>query len=190
MATSKVAIANRALQALGVSRKLESLDQDHPNARTLKLAFDAARDALLRRYTWGFAKKRDSIAADADQTAWGEHNRYTLPNDFIRLIRDNESGQQVDWKIEGQFIVTDDAAPLDILYIARIDDPNAYDSLFAETLSLFIAMRTCEEITQSTSKMAAVKIDFNDAVEEAKKIGAIEKEAQEFPEDEWLTARL
>ena len=55
---------------------------------------------------------------------WGGWTRYSLPNDFLRLIRDDESGLDVDWKIEGLYILSADASPLEIRYIANIEDPN------------------------------------------------------------------
>lgn len=189
MATSNVAIANAALQKLGEAR-IELLTQDHPNARSMNGAFARCRGMELRRYTWGFAVKRESIAADGDQTTWGEWNRYSLPNDFIRLIRDNETGQRTDWRIEGIYIVTADASPLDIRYVARIEDPNLYDDLFAEALACRLALETCEQITGSTSKKESIKDDYKEAIAEAKRIGAIEKEAQTFPDDDWLNSRL
>lgn len=188
MATSKVSIANGALQRLG-ARRIESLTQDHANARTMNAAFDRVRDAELRRYDWSFAIKRASIAADGSGPTWGDWNRYGLPNDFIRLIRDDESGQATDWKIEGLYILSDDASPLEIRYIARIDDPNYYDAAFIEALECKLALVTCEEVTQSTSKKAGIKDDYDTAIAEAKRTGAIEKPAQDFPEDEWLAAR-
>jgi hypothetical protein len=190
MATSKVAIANLALQKLGVSRKLESLTQDHPNARTLNLAYVPMLRAELRRYDWTFAIKRDSIAADGDGTEWGDWNRYGKPNDFIRLLRDDESGVNVDWKIEGLYILSLTAAPLEIKYIAFIDDPNFYDDLFIEAFACRLALQCCEEITQSTSKIDSVQRQYSDAIAEAKRLGAIEKGAQDFPEDDWVMARL
>lgn len=153
-------------------------------------AFDGVRDALLRRYDWSFAIKRDSIAADGDGPTWGDWNRYGLPSDYIRLLRDDESGYAVDWKIEGGYILSRDAAPLEIRYIARITDPNLFDALFVEAFSTKLAAETCEEITQSTSKKAGVDKDFDDVIADARRSGAIEKAAQEFPEDSWLTARL
>lgn len=188
MAVSEVSIANRALQKLGASR-ISSLDQDTPNARSMKAAYDAVRDAELRRYTWSFAIKRASVAADGDGPEWGDWNRYSLPNDFLRLIRDDESGSFVDWKIEGLYILSGDASPLEFRYIARIEDPNYYDSLFVEALAGRLAMETCEEITQSSGKGEKAKADYKDDIAEAKRIGAIEKEAQPFMEDPWLTAR-
>lgn len=188
MATSETAIANGALQRLG-ARRIESLTQNHPNARTMAAAFARTRDALLRRYDWNFAIARDSIAADGDGPTWGSWNRYALPADFIRLIRDDESGGAVDWKIEGQYILSADAAPIEIRYISRVEDPNAFDALFIEALECKLALTCCEEVTQSTAKMQGLTEAYKDAIFEAKRAGAIEKPAQEFPEDSWLTAR-
>jgi hypothetical protein len=188
MAISNVAIANLALQKLGSSRKLESLTQDHPNARTLNLAFEPVRRAELRRYDWSFAIKRESIAEDGDEPTWGDWNQFSLPNDFLRLLRDDESGIAVDYKVEGRFILSKNAAPLEIRYIADIDDPNFYDSLFVEAFASKLAFQCCEEITQSTSKQDRCRADYDDAIAEAKRIGAIEKEAVELPEDEWISS--
>lgn len=189
MATSKVAIANGALQRLGAKR-VEALSQDHPNARTMNAAYEPVRKALLRKYDWSFAIARDSIAADADGPTWGDWDRYTKPNDFLRLLRDNETGRAVDWKIEGDFILSADGAPLEIRYIADIDDPNRYDSTFIEAFECALALRCCKEVTGSNALKDSIKGDFEDALDEAKRIGAIEKEAADFPEDDWISARL
>jgi hypothetical protein len=188
VAISNVAIANRALQKLGAKR-ISSLTQDAPNARSMNAAFERVRDAELRRYDWTFAIKRASIAADGASPDWGDYKRYSLPNDFLRLIRDDESGANVDWRIEGLYILTGDAAPLKIKYIARIEDPNFYDPLFAEAFAGRLAMECAKEITDSTSDKESVKDDYKTDIAEARRVGAIEKAAQEFPEDPWLAAR-
>ena len=188
MATSNVAIANLALQKLGTKR-IESLTQDHPNARSISACFATIRDQEIRRYDWGFAIKRASIAADSEQTTWGAWNRFSLPNDYIRLIRDDETGQRVDWRIEGQYIVTGDSAPLDIRYLARIEDPNVFDVLFIEAFAAKMAQQCCKEITGSNSLLQAMKVDYDFAIAEAKRTGAIEKPAQDFPEDDWIAVR-
>ena len=193
MATSKVAIANLALQKLGAAR-ISSLSQNNPNAASMSAAYDAIRRRELRTYEWSFATRRASIAADSAQTAWGSHNRFTLPADYLYLIRDDETGQAVDWKIEsatdGVFIITDDAAPLQIRYVADIDDPTYYDSLFIDSFACALALHCCEEITQSTSKKQGILADYDRAIKTAMQQGAIEKPATEFPIDEWINARL
>lgn len=189
MATSNTAIANRALQKLGEER-IESLSQDAPNARSMAAVLEPIRDALQRKYVWSFCIKRASIAADADQTEWGDLNRYSLPNDFLRLIRDDETGFAVNWKIEGLYIVTPDSAPLDIKYVAKIEDPNYFDTLFIEAMAAKMAYEACQEITGSTSKQDRCERDFTVAVSEAMRIGAMEKPSEEPPEDDWNLSRL
>lgn len=189
MATSDVAIANAALQKLGAKR-IESLTQDHPNARSMNAAFERVRDAELRRYTWGFSIARASIAADGDQTVWGGWNRYSLPNDFIKLIRDDETSQAPDWRIEGLYIISSIASPLEIRYVSQVTDPNAFDTLFREAFACKLAHETCKEITGSESAKGSLSADYMFAIKEAMRAGAIEKEAQEFPEDRWVNARL
>jgi len=189
MAVSDVSIANRALQKLGAKR-ISALTQDHPNARSMNAAYERVRDAELRRYPWSFAIKRASIAADStDETILNTWKRYSLPNDFIRLIRDDESGAHVDWKIEGLYILSSDASPLEIKYIARITDPNYFDSLFCETFAGRLALECSREIADSTGDKESLREDYKTDIAEAKRVGAIEKEAQEFPEDSWLAAR-
>jgi hypothetical protein len=189
VAVSKVAIANRALQMLGAAR-IESLTQDTPNARSMNAAYDPVRLRLLRKYDWGFAIKRTSIAADGDPTEWGGLNRFTLPNDYVRLLRDDESGDRLDWKIEGRYIVTKDAAPLKIKYIANITTATMFDVGFDEALAAALALDTCEEITQSTSKKQGLYKDFEDALDDAGVANAKEKDAQVSLEDDWVLARI
>lgn len=158
--------------------------------------FTLVRDAELRRYRWDFATRRTSLSADGSDPEWGDWNRFSVPNDYLALIRDDESGQAVDWRLEsgeegeGVFIVTADEAPLDIRYVARVEDPNVFDPLFVVAFASRLALEACEEVTGSTTKKAGIKVDYEDAINEARRAGAIEKPAQEFPEDEWVNARL
>ena len=188
MANSSVSIANRGLQILG-SDRIESLTQDHPNARSMNAAYEPVRNALLRRYVWNFAKKRASVAADAAVTTWGDLNRYTLPNDFVRLIRNDESGMRLDWQIEGRFIVTADAAPLEFKYLARVTDPAEFDDSFVELLAHELALKTCKEIT-GNSVSQDLKDQHTDAFNAAKQSNAFEEDAVQPLDDDWINARL
>lgn len=197
MTTSNVAIANRALQLLGAER-IESLSQDHPNARSINACFNQVRDAELRRYDWAFAIGRASIAADATDTLWGSWNRYVVPGDFIRLLLDDESDTVVDWRIEGlrtegeepvKVIVTKDASPLEIRYIARIEDPNMFDELFSESFACKLAFQTCKEITGSNALQNEISGYYKTAINDAKRLGSIERAEKDPPEDEWIEVR-
>ena len=190
MARSNVSLANRAIQILGSTGTIESLTQDHPNARTMSRVLEPRRQALLRKYRWGFAITRASVAADGTQTTWGELNRYGKPNDFLRLLRDSDQPDiRKDWKIEGAYIISDEASPLEFRYIADITDPTLWDPLFFEALAHDMAHETCKEVTGSTGAKQDIKDDLKAIVAEAKNAGAMEEDPQESVEDDWLLAR-
>jgi hypothetical protein len=191
-APSLVDIANGALQRLGVGStgRVEAIDEDSVNGRAISTAFNATRRALLRSYDWAFATARAALPVDAEQTEWGSHNRFGLPDDFLRLILNDETKQYVDWRIEGRFIVTDDSSPLNIMYIADIDDPNIMDSMFIEAWELKMAAKICKAVTGSTEQKKDLLAEFDDMIEEAKRIGSIEKPAQEDMTDDYDNARL
>ena len=194
MAASSVTIANRAIQALGSSETIESLSQDSPNARSMNRVYEPRRQALLRKHRWSFAIQRASVAADATDTTWGELNRFYMPNDFLRLLRDKDMPDiRKDWKIEGDatgmHVVTADASPLQFRYIADVTDPSRMDALFREVLALDMAVQTCQEVTGSTTKKDDIEEDLAGLLADAKAVGAIEEDPQESLDDDWLLAR-
>ena len=191
MATSDVAICNLAAQKLGAKR-IVSLTEDSTEAREFNACYTAMRDAELRRHPWNFAIARLSIAADADAPAFGPAGFFTLPADFLRLLpKDPEEDiNDLDWRIEGKKIATNDTAPLEVRYIYRVEDPNDFDPLFVETLACRIALQTCEKLTQSNAKKAAITQEYKDAIAEAKRTNGIENVPREPPADTWDTARL
>lgn len=191
MATSDVAICNLALQKLGATR-ITSLTQNHPNARTLNACYEAIRDAELAKHRWSFAIKRMQLAADAAAPAFGPSVSYTLPSDYLVLIEPDpeENYNNLDWRIEGKKVLTDQGAPLNIRYIYRVEDPNEFAPAFVMALACALAEHSCEDITQSNQKLANVRDAYTLAIREARRVNAIEKTSEEPPEDTWVTARL
>lgn len=191
MAASDVSICNLALQKLGAKR-ITSLADDSPNARSLNACYEAVRDYELRRHTWNFALKRVALAADATAPAFGPAAQYTLPSDFLRLAPIDKAFAVVtdDWIIEGRKVLTNFSAPLNLRYIYRVTDPNEFDAAFVMTLACSLSWHTCEEITQSNTKKADVRDEYKDVVREAKRTNAIERNAyDEPPPDTWDDAR-
>lgn len=188
---SDVEICNRALQKLGAKR-ITSLDEDSVNGRACNAAYDAIRLAELRKHRWSFAIERASLAADATTPSWGRSNSFQLPSDFVLLAEryPEENVNTNDRIIEGRKILTNESAPLEIRYIKNVTDAETMDPLFREALSCAIAVELCEALTQSATKKDMLKIDYRDSIREAKKANAIEKPAEESPEDTWVTARL
>lgn len=191
MATSEVAICNLALQKLGAKR-ITSLTEDSVNARECNACYALERDAELRKHPWNFAIKRDSLAAESVAPIFGPTTKCQLPSDFLRLMPLDPESQTMtlDWRIEGKYILTYDAAPLRIRYIYRVTDPNEFDGLFVESLACRIAVQICEKLTQSNVKKADAQKMYDYAVAEAKRVDAMEDVPQDPPDDTWVTARL
>ena len=142
---SVVDICNGALNQLGASTIL-SLTEDSKNARLCNARYTQVRDSLFRSHPWNCLQKRIQLAADTTAPAWGFTSAYTLPADCLRLLRilDYDSNH----KVEGRKILTNNSS-MKILYVARIEDPNAYDELLRETISAALAADIAYAVTSS-----------------------------------------
>lgn len=184
--TSAVSVCNLALQKLGATR-ITSLTDDSRNARACNAAYEHVRDLELSAHDWNFARARASIAADGTSPDFGYDYSYTLPADCLQIRPDNSS--DLDWQVEGQALLTNWGAPLELVYTRRVEDPNVFHPTFVEVLACRLAIHMCDEITQSNPKLANLDSQYTVAIREAKKANAFAKVSQELPEDGWIAAR-
>ena len=193
-----VDIANAALRKIGSPLRLQFLlGSNDPKARSLNDAYLPTLKAELRRYVWSFAKTRASIAADAAQSVWGNWNRYAVPGDFMYLIRDDESGQDVDWELEGgntagtgTFILSATASPLAIKYVRLETNVALMDPLFQDALAARLGYDNCKALGGTNETRDRVKAEYRDAISEAMRLGACEKQSVPPPEDTWINVRI
>jgi hypothetical protein len=141
--SSDVAICNNALLRIGAST-ITSLDDGTTSSNILNQVYEPTRDSLLRKHFWNFATKRVALAADSVAPAFEWQYSYPLPSDFIRMNRIYNVTSP--YKIEGTNLLTDQAAPLNIVYIARITDPTQFDPLFVEILTLTLAVKIANRL--------------------------------------------
>jgi len=190
MAASEVSICNLALQKLGAAR-IVSLSENSRNAKSVNACYEPQRDTELRKYLWNFARKRTSLAAHSTAPAFMYEAAYPLPSDYLRLIKPARLG--LDWHVEQHegalAILSNDGAPLDVRYIARVTNPALFDPSFIEMLACKIAWHTCEDLTQSNTKKAALMEEYRMARAEARQTNAFEVPKNPEPIDEWLVAR-
>ena len=195
---SAVDICNLALQRLG-ARSIAALTEDTTAGRECNRVYEHARDSELRSHEWSFARTRVQLAADSVAPSFGYAVQYTLPSDYVRLLpartvtNDTTSlgglDPNIDWQIEGRKILTNDTAPLQIVYLKKVTDPNDFDELFTDVLVSRIAMDVAEKITQSNTKKTDAQNRYTLAKRDAKRINAYERPPQESPTDEWIVAR-
>ena len=128
--TDAVSICNLALQRVG-AKSISSLTEDSTAARACNRVYTQARDSELRAHVWSFARERVQVAADGTDPTFGYAKRYALPSDCLRILPTNGTkGDPVqdDWQIEGRFVLTDDASPINLIYIKRETDENNFDA--------------------------------------------------------------
>lgn len=202
---SKVEIVNLALRKLGAGRITALTDGVEP-ARVMNDIYDMVRRAELRRSTWGFALRRDSLPALAAAPEWGFARAFALPADFLRLVQvgdifavpaqDNYVNSDNSlWAIESnadgvRVLLTDLAAPLKIRYVRDVTDETQFDALFCMALAARLAYEGCEQITGSNTKKDAAAGDYTDAMKQAVRTNAVERPPVSIADDSWLVGRL
>ncbi len=187
--TSETLIANRALQRLGTSNRILGLTDDTRNGRACNACYVSLRDAELRKHLWNFAKTDSgpmaplSAAPDDPDFLY----QFTLPSDCLRIIKPRDAS--LDWLIQGRKLLTNYGDTIYLKYIAKITDPNLFDPLFSEMLSMKMAFEMCEEITQSTNKQQGILNDYERIKMEAKQVNAFETIPVVSEDGSWITAR-
>lgn len=168
----------------------------------------------LRSNFWSFAIQRAVLAASTTTPAFGPSHYYPLPGDFVMLAPPDQintsqalgalsptpsttyQSQYTDWQIEqmpnqgGVAIVSSNPSPLYIRYISSSVPEANFDPSFAEAFSANLALETCEELTQSNTKIQTIAQFLKDTIENAKKRNAFENKPVQPPVDTWILSRM
>ena len=168
---SEVGIVNNALLKLG-ENPISSFEENSKAARLAQETYADYRDALLRDHPWNFALRRVGLSASTTTPTWGYDNAFPLPTEPSYCLRVVEVQNPNDkaWRIEGRTIVTDMGAPLNILYVQRVGDPNEMDSDFRDALSSFLAMNWAERLTKSADVYSMMTQQFNLKIKPARSV--------------------
>lgn len=187
---SDVGIANAALRKLGQA-PITSFTENSKPARLADERYAELRDELLFRHPWNFARKRGSLAASATAPVWGFANAFPLPTDYIRMYEANGEDEDTGkWKIEDGSIVTDLAAPLEVLYVYQVTDANRMSAGFREAFASVLAADWAEDLTGDDSVVTNKERKAVRAVALARSNDGQEGIPDRLEADEWLNARL
>ena len=181
---SIIDICNGALRRLG-QQPIASLDDPVEAARVARDRYPIIRDALLQAHPWNFALKRAELPADLAAAADGRP-AFPLPADCLAL----QSAAAADWAVEGRRVLASAAAPLPVLYVARIEDATLFPPLFVEALSSRLAADLAEPLTQSTSAADAKLREHRLILSEARTRDAQESGRIAFDAGVWASARI
>lgn len=149
---SKTNIVNQALRLLGAN-EVNDLDDDTEEAKVASTFYDTSKETVLsEKFNWVFALNRAAIAADATPPDWGYANRYLLPADFLIVDYIDEVGVDEEWEIEGQYLLIDRDGPLNLRYIANVDE-SRMTSLYVSCLAAQLAGCMAGALPESRGKM-------------------------------------
>ena len=188
---SKVSIFNAALTELGEDR-VTSPSEDTEPAKVCLARYDDVRDAVLRAHPWNSAKRRASLASTT-APAFGFANAFVLPTDpfCLRVFRldPDTHGLHPTWKVEGRQILTDEGAPLNIEFIARITDEQEFDALLADAIAMRLGAAVAYRLTNSRSKEKEVRELYRRVLREARSVDGQEGTTDPPLTDEFLDSR-
>ncbi len=190
---SEVSIVNRALRLLRVEA-ITAMSESGATAAWARDIYPDARDALLQEYPWNFAMRRASLSASTSAPAFGFARAFPLPEAPEKCLRvwrlEGEPDIEMVWRVEGRQLLTDEAAPLQIHFIAQVTDTAVYAPLFVEALAACIAAEGAFHFTGSTSREAQLAELRRQKVGVAKQMDALEGTPEDLVANEWLGARL
>ena len=183
---SVVDVCNRALDKLGHG-SITSLEDGTTAANLCNRGWPLTRDQVLRDHPWNFAIKRVVTSPLVTNPVFGFAYQHQVPSDIIRLL-DIEGLSTGEYQREGEVILANDQS-LRIRYIAKITDPNKYDSLFLDAVATRLAFELCESLTQSNSKKELLWNEYQEALVTARRVDAQENPPRIFEESDWIKAR-
>lgn len=153
--------------------------------------YPLSRDAVLRSYPWNSATARASLAALAEAPAWGFARQFQLPDDCLRVVdSEGDLTSGVQWRREGDRILTDAGAPLRIRYIRRVEDPGLFDPMLSDVIAAHLAAAVAYSVTGSASAVETATALYERRAREARMMDAREQSQDEaLAADTWFNAR-
>jgi hypothetical protein len=190
MASSVVEICSRALDAIGV-QPITDFAEDTKQGGLCRRYYPQVRDEVIRSHPWNCASTRASLPALVDAPTWGYANAYQLPSDCLRVLAVNADDPFCHpWKVEGRTIVTDREAPIQILYLRRIDDSGFFDPMLVSAIAARLAMELARPLTSDENLRKNMGAEYRDRLREARSADGQEGTPSRIYAEEFVIARL
>jgi hypothetical protein len=188
--------ANAALAHIGEPSIVSLNDAGRRAARECKKHFSEARDQLLRKANWQFAKASAQPASLGAPPDGVYLYRYPMPEDCVavRTIRDaaNETWEVRHAGNDGDprvMVDTDIAAPL-IFYTRRVVNPAQWDELFCEVFDLMLAAKINPLVGRDKGRTAELQSEADKKLLRAQQKDARERSPERITRDtSWISAR-
>lgn len=189
MTTSAVSICSNALQLLGAGA-ISSFDDNEANARRCAELWPTTRDWLLRKHPWNCAIKRVVLAPDAAAPAFGFARAFSLPADWLRTLEiGDDTNGRAPYKLEGRKILCDETS-LKLRYVARLDDPQLWDSHLVHVGTIAMKAALAYPVTASTTLADSAREELVAALREARSVDGLEEDGDTLGDFPLIAARF
>lgn len=152
---SVIRIANLALQRVGVSQPIASLNEQSKEARVIRQAWDHLRDVTLQEFAWPFATQHAALAVvDEVRVPW--RMTYRMPADCLHPLAINadahvrSSSQRIPFAVQastGGPVLVSDAEDVVLVYLARMIDPLDWPMWFHDLMAWVLAEELAMPLT-------------------------------------------
>jgi hypothetical protein len=154
-------IANRALGRLG-AMSITDLGEGTKNAEYCGRFLGEAVEFVPGQSNFKFARKRIRLAPNTESPAFGLKRQFNLPMDFIRLVKvygtsatSPDESEECPYQVENGRILAD-KEELEIIYIARPDDPNTMPQAVRQAISTKLAALLSTPLTSNEQLIALI----------------------------------
>lgn len=191
MSTSKLTVANRALQKVGLAKRLGTFEDNSQAGRAIRDCYDTLKKAELQGNVWTFAVRRLQISAETETPAFDHLYQFQLPSDFLKMAPRLPMTAKLpdDYVVEGRKVLSSDAGPLNLRIVSSDAKESEFHALFVEGLAARIGFEVCEELTQSSAKKDTLATEYIKFISDAKLQNAIEKGPVRPNVDNWESVR-
>jgi hypothetical protein len=169
---SAVDICNSALNMIGASTIL-ALNEDSKAGRICNQRYGFVRDSVFRAHPWNCLITRQILAPDAVAPSFTYAKQFTLPTDPFCLRVLKLSDPEIKFEIEGRKLLCDEST-INLIFVARVIDPNEYDQLLINTIESAIAADIAYALIGSTTLTATMHELYRKKLTEARFVDATE----------------
>jgi hypothetical protein len=129
-------------------------------------------------------------------------NVFPLPYGFLKVApQDPKAGaanylgasgsdMYKDWVVENGLILSASPEPIQFRFSADVVNVLQFDPMFCLGFAAAIGGAICEEVTQSTGKLGAIRGEYQKAMTEARLVNGIEQGPTEPPTDDYIACRI
>ncbi len=189
LAVSKIDICNLALAMLG-AEAIRDFSEPTKRAHMSEIFYDYARDYLLSKFDWPFARslnKLNPIAPAVLEVPNGQF-AFSLPADCITPRDMYPQGSSTWWEVIGDLLYCKQETDVYLYFTKRITDSTKFSYTFVNLMALAMAVRMGPAITQDKKLTGTLYQQFvneqRDAWESDANVGNTYRESDEDPNND------